>query len=312
MKIGGVTTTERCNLSCKMCPFNGPAAPRRNRTLQPEVVEQFIHEVDPGEDLWFAGTGEFFLDPHAVHYLRRAAGHGLRPHVLTNGQLLTPRLLDDVIASGTKTIRISVDAYDEATYAEIRRGGSFSRIMAACAHLRDRRLHGADIRVEISNTLLAINEGKERSFVEFWRGKADQVNFNAEYHDTFRFRNLFFQPKERVDCDLQLYLLPSGRVSPCCAINILQHVTETDWLPRFPHNTLREIHEIFREMYNDPTSPLRTVCAECQWWVLSYHNEAGLSPYWREVHFEPPLPKTGRLRHFFHRLSRRLFPLPQG
>ena len=216
-------TTDRCNLSCVMCPFNGPGAPRKTETLDPKLVFKFMREIPRGQELWFAGTGEFFMDPHALNHLQLASHLGHEPRVLTNGQRMAPSLIDAVLESGVRQIRFSVDAIDPQSYAHIRRGGSFEDILRTCMYVRSRKPAYPGLRVEVNNTLFKDTIARQSEFVRFWRGKVDQVNFNAEYYDIFNFRNLFFTPGTRVGCQLSLYLLPSGRLSPCCAVNVYQH-----------------------------------------------------------------------------------------
>jgi hypothetical protein len=124
-----------------------------------------------------------------------------------------------------------VDAYDPETYRKIRRGGELSKITDACRYLRARKRDYPDLRVEVNNVLFRkIFQDQER-FVAFWQGLVDAVNFNAEYYDTFHFRNTFIDPGKRVDCHLQLYLLPTGQMAPC-ARQVSKHVRHPRQSPR--------------------------------------------------------------------------------
>src|SRR5689334_14799081 len=111
--VGGVSTTDVCNLSCVMCHFNGPKAVRLDKTLTVEEVRQFVSSVPKGP-LWFAATGDFLVDPNALEHLRTAVTYGHEPCVLTNGQLLTPELIDRMLEIGVRQITLSVDAIDPA------------------------------------------------------------------------------------------------------------------------------------------------------------------------------------------------------
>lgn len=74
--FGSIATTEVCNLSCVMCHFNGPKALKKGRILSPETVERILDQIPAGEEVWFAATGEFFVDPHALDHLRAAVRRG--------------------------------------------------------------------------------------------------------------------------------------------------------------------------------------------------------------------------------------------
>jgi len=283
--VGGITTTEVCNISCVMCHFNGPHAIRKAGTLDPADVHLFLSQLPPGQHVPFASTGEFFMDPHALGHLRAAVEFGHQPSVLTNGLLLTPPLIDEILGIGVRFIAISVDAIDHDQYSRIRRGGDFQAILDACSYLRSKKAEYPDIRVEINNVLFKATFHRQQEYIDFWRGKVDGVSFNAEYHDTFKFRNTLFDRGERVDCQIRAFLLPSGKISPCCAMTVYQHDHDVSWLPHVREMPLDKAQDYLQEMYNDPESPLGQLCKGCDWWILFKHNQRGESPYLRTVSF---------------------------
>jgi len=276
-----------------MCHFNGPSTPKKTRTLAPRLVVKFLREIPPKQVVEFAGTGEFFMDTNALAHLRKAGELGHRPCVLTNGQLLSPELIDAVLEAGVRRIRMSVDEIDPDRYSCIRKGGDLQNVLDACAYLRSRKAAYPDLRVEINCILFAESFPRQSEFVRFWRGRVDQVNFTGEYYEIFKFRNLFFQPSQRVDCRLAVYLLPSGQMSPCCAISVAQHYCRLDWLPDINVTSPAEGYQMFQDMYGNSESQLRQICKKCQWWIL-FANENGKSPYWRPVPLD--LHVTARLR----------------
>ncbi len=289
MQVGGITTTEVCNISCSMCHFNGPTAVRKAGTLNPEQVRQYLAGIPKGQELSFAGTGEFFMDPNALDYLRMAVEYGHKPYILTNGQLLTPSLIDEILAIGVRLIRISVDAIDSDMYSKVRQGGDFSVILAACAYLKEQKAQYPSLRVEINNTRFLNTAKQEAQFVDFWRDKVDVVNFNAEYYDIFKFRNKFFEPTERANCEMSVYLLPTGQMAPCCAMMVYQHYHNVDWLPHIDDTTPEAAYEQFVGLYNDPESDFRkNICSKCDWWIMWAKDEAGNTPYWRSVQLSEP------------------------
>jgi len=282
--MAGITTTEICNLSCVMCHFNGPNATKKSRTLSPDDVLKVLRQIPPGGVVWFAGTGDLFMDPNALDHLRAAVSLGHQPAILTHGQLFTPALLDQLLDIGVRTVRISVDAIDDHHYRKIRRGGELPRILEACSHLRARRSRYPDLVVEITNTLFSNTAKRQQEFVEFWSDKADRVLFNAEYHDTFYFRWLFHRPTQRVNCRISTYVVPSGRIAPCCAMVVHQHDQDVSWLPHIDTHTLEEAYQASCDMYDDPESPLGQLCKKCDWWILHAVNEQeGGSAYFRQV-----------------------------
>lgn len=287
-RMGSIAVTEVCNLTCVMCHFNGPQATRRSRSLRPTAVQSLLRQMPPGETVWFAATGEFFMDPHALDHVRCAGELGLKPAVLTNGLLLTPAVANALLAAGVRLIRMSVDSHAPDEYRKIRRGGELSDVLAHCDYLGQLKTEYPDLRVEINVTLLGRAMGKMDAMIEFWRPRVDQVNFNTEYYDVFRFRQAFFVPKKRTNCEIQLYVMPSGRVAPCCAMAVYQHEHDVSWLPHIDSGrSLEEIYQSLCDLYDDPNSPLAKLCASCDWWML-FHYKDGQTPYLKMVPFDKP------------------------
>ena len=237
-EVGGACTTEVCNLSCVMCHFNGPNAVRLEGTVTVDELRKFASSLPPSPFL-FASTGDFLMDPNALQHLRTVAEFGHEPEVLTNGQLLTPAMADEMLQIGVRKISFSVDAIEPESYRKVRRGGELSNILAICAYLRSKKDQYPDLEVCICNVMFKNTFPRQEEFINFWTGKADVMKFQAEYCDTFKFRNTHFPPGERVDCEIKVFLLPTGHMSPCCAITAHQHNRNLDWLPHI-HDTTPE------------------------------------------------------------------------
>ena len=285
IEIGGVNTTEVCNLTCVMCHFNGPNATRRQRVLTTGEVRKFVGSIPPCQ-LWFASTGDFLMDPHALDHLRAAVEAGHQPCILTNGQLFTPELIDQVLEIGVREIAISVDAIEPDSYRRIRRGGELGNLLRVCQDLKVRKARFPGLKVGVINVLFRKTLERQEDFIRFWTGKVDRVTFQAEYYDTFKFRNTLYEPGERVDCQMRVFLLPNGQMSPCCAMTVYQHEREVEWLPHIANTTPEEALQYFKELYADSGSPLGKLCGQCQWWMMFKHNENGETPFTRVVELD--------------------------
>src|SRR5438067_1079565 len=169
--VGGITTTEVCNITCVMCHFNGPWAPRKQGVLTVAEVQKFLQEIPIGQ-VWFAGTGEFLMDPNARTHLRNACALGHQPCILTNGLLLTPALIDEILEIGVRRIHISVDEILPEKYRKIRIGGDLQIILDACAYLRAQKIRYPDLYVGINVTLFKKTFPRQEEFIAFWRGKS--------------------------------------------------------------------------------------------------------------------------------------------
>lgn len=288
--FNGFATTETCELSCVFCHFNGPNATKKAKTLAPELVEKGLREAPAGRKVHFAATGDFFQDPHAMAHLQKCVELGHPANVLSHGQSMPPSRIDEMLAMGVREFRFSVDHIEPRAYAKIRRGGDLDRVLATIAYLRLRKDQIPDISVEVNCIVIGDTRHRMQEFADFWSDKVDAIHFHAEYYDVLKFRNLFFVPEQRNDCHIQLYVLPSGQIAPCCAMMVQSHENDTSWLPNIADTSLHDAYDKLCDMYEDPTSELGKVCAKCQWWIMWSDQKDGGTPYMRTVRFDVPAP----------------------
>ena len=292
--FNGFATTEKCELSCVFCHFNGPNATKKAEALDPALVEKGLRQVPIGQKVHFAATGDFFQDPHAHDHLRTSIELGHPVNILSHGQSMPPARLEEMLAMGVREFRFSVDHIEPRQYAKIRRGGDLERVLATIDYLRGRKQQIPDISVEINCILIGDAKERLQEFADFWSSRVDAAHFHAEYYDVLKFRNLFYIPDKRNDCHIQLYVLPSGQITPCCAMMVQAHETEVAWLPNIRDVSLQEAYDRLCDMYEDPNSELGKVCAKCQWWVMWSEPKDNCSPYMKSVRFDqadvPALP----------------------
>lgn len=279
-------TTETCELSCVFCHFNGPNAIKKAKTISPELVEKGVRELPAGKTVYFAATGDFFQDPNALQHLRTTIALGHPVHVLSHGQNMPPPLIDDMLAMGVREFRFSVDHIEPAQYAKIRRGGELQRVLDTIDYLTERKAEIADINVEINCILIGDAKERMEEFSEFWRPRIDAINFHAEYYDSLKFRSVFHVPEKRNDCHLQPYVMPSGEITPCCAMMVKAHEEDLTWLPNIRDVSVQEAYDKLCDMYEDPNSELGKICSQCQWWIMWSEVKDGATPYMKQIRFD--------------------------
>ena len=284
-----ISTTEVCDLSCVMCFFNGPKTKRGQRTLTVEQVRRFIEGVPKGPDLWFMGVGELLTDPNALEHIGTASELGHKPCILTNGQLLKEELIDAFLLRGVRLFRFSVDAIDAETFARIRIGGSFQKILDACHYLESRKSIYHDITIEINTIVFGDWEKTIDEYSAFWRGKADYVYFNAEIEKHIKFKKLRHPvPGRRSPCTIGLNIMPSGSYYPCCGLVNLYKIQEFSWLPHIDDHSPTQAYNIFLDLYMDATGEWRDICRKCDLWTYFVCYEDGSSPHLVRVDLRSP------------------------
>ncbi len=120
--------TNRCNLLCETCP-------RTFETLEPpadmswELFTRIVDQVPNIARVVLHGVGEPMLVkdlPRMVKYLKDRGSYVL---FNTNGTLLQPKKFQQIIDTGLDELRVSLDAADRKSYAQIRGKDFFNRIV---------------------------------------------------------------------------------------------------------------------------------------------------------------------------------------
>jgi len=128
--------TNRCNLLCETCP-------RTFEALEPPADmswELFTRIVDQAPGVKRAvlhGVGEPMLVPVLPRMIRYLKARGVYVLFNTNGTLLREKRFRDLIEAGLDELRVSLDAADAASYAQVRGRPFFDRIVRDVRRMRD-------------------------------------------------------------------------------------------------------------------------------------------------------------------------------
>ena len=156
-----IETTRRCNLKCihcKVSPENNEGNYQASE-MSLDVFEKLIPTLRAYRPVvQLSGHGETLLHPKFMHILEQTAAAGCEVTFQTNGTLLTPRKIEEIIRLGVSSIAFSVDAASAELFEKIRRGASFERIIgniAAVAEARERL--GRRVRLGIEFVAMRMN-----------------------------------------------------------------------------------------------------------------------------------------------------------
>lgn len=136
--------TNRCNLLCETCP-------RTFETLEPpadmsfDLFRSIVDQVPALQRAVLHGVGEPMLVRHLPDMIRYLKARGVYVLFNTNGTLLREKRFPDLIESGLDELRVSLDAADAATYAQVRGKPFFDRIVRDVSRFRaHQRERGAE------------------------------------------------------------------------------------------------------------------------------------------------------------------------
>lgn len=132
-----IKPTNVCNHSCYYCAYRadnlqlGKDMNKRDYIPYEKMEEIVDNIVDMGvKAVTFSGGGEPFCYPYLLQTVRRLSQASIKFAALTNGAKLKGELAETFAHKGT-WIRISIDGWDNESYARYRRvdKGEFTRVM---------------------------------------------------------------------------------------------------------------------------------------------------------------------------------------
>ena len=137
MLIVAWETTSACNLLCSYCRARATAEPDPNELGTKEGLA-LIDDVALLKPLLILSGGEPLLRPDIFLLARHAVSKGLRVSLATNGTLLTPELVDEIVSSGVSRVSISLDGSTPEDHDAVRGKGCYLRAMKGIENLRGR------------------------------------------------------------------------------------------------------------------------------------------------------------------------------
>jgi MoaA/NifB/PqqE/SkfB family radical SAM enzyme len=128
--------TNRCNLLCETCP-------RTFEALEPpadmswDLFTRIVDQVPGLKRAVLHGVGEPMLVPELPRMIRYLKARGVYVLFNTNGTLLREKRFRELINSGLDELRVSLDAADARSYAQVRGRPFFDRIVRDVRRMRE-------------------------------------------------------------------------------------------------------------------------------------------------------------------------------
>lgn len=147
-----------CNLSCPSCRPHLFMANREERAKQEIIRDKAVLPLLADKNaaiVYITGSGDAFGSPHFRNLLKQLCDPKFE-HVQitlgTNGQLITPRLWEEIrpLHARFNDITISIDSATPATYERLRRGSTWERLQQSMGILSSARRAGAISRLIVN------------------------------------------------------------------------------------------------------------------------------------------------------------------
>jgi MoaA/NifB/PqqE/SkfB family radical SAM enzyme len=147
--------------------------------MELNVFKKIADEVSahPGAILRIVCDGEPMMHPDFMEIISYARSKGIRPLCLnTNGTLLDERAAKELLRQNVEVIEVSLDALSRDTYARVRIGGDFDKVVANINALLVLR---RDMRSSTKIMVSIIDQPEAKAeipgFKAYWEKRVDRV-----------------------------------------------------------------------------------------------------------------------------------------
>lgn len=176
---------DSCNLSCPSCRSDLIYASKKRQAQIMEIQDEWLAGpvLSKAKLLTVSGNGDPFASNVYMDMLRKISAErypDLHVHFLTNGLLLTRKRWEELsnLHYAAHTISVSIDAAKADTYATVRRGGSFSKLVENLEFVSELRRAGKIESFVIKFVVSATNFREMPDFVRLGkRLGCDMVKF---------------------------------------------------------------------------------------------------------------------------------------
>lgn len=275
-----VELSDRCNLTCPMCPRSFHAG---EGLMAWPLYEKVADEIagHPGTAMVPFFRGESMMHPRFLDAMRLAKDRGIAPvQLVTNATLLTPEASRALIGLRIDFVSLSLDAVSPEAFERQRRGARHAEVMANVeAFLKLREEAGGPLpEVQVSAVETDVTRGEMAAFVARWRGRVDRVRLYEEHSTEGVFGALPDLPSLRRPCgkpltDLVVYC--DGRAALC----------NQDWERRedlgdVNRQTIAEVwrspaYQRVRQLHLEGREAEEPSCRGCGHWA-QYYREGGI------------------------------------
>lgn len=134
-----IEVTNKCNLNCSTCMRNVWEAKFGNMTERTfERILAGLEDFSEAE-IFFGGYGEPLSHPNILRMVERAKAQGHRVSLITNGILLTERVIEKLIDLHLDMLWVSLDGASPECYADVRLGDALPVVLENLKRLQTKK-----------------------------------------------------------------------------------------------------------------------------------------------------------------------------
>lgn len=175
---------KRCNLDCIMCGskyIDGMTVMEIEKTVN-SLFKEINKNINDVRRLFLSANGEPLLSRGVLNILKETANikdNKIAIEILSNGNLLTPDIFDQIKHNNFFSMSFSVDAASKETYENIRRKGNWDQLMKNLAYISQLRGESKIRHFGINMTVMEMNYRQIYDFIKLGEQLGcDQVQFH--------------------------------------------------------------------------------------------------------------------------------------
>jgi len=168
-----IQTKSGCNASCVICPQRTIQALFQPAEIEARLYERIVEQCagEPGlRGVGFVLQNEPLADAalfDRIRHFRRRVTAPVTTFVATNGTLLTPEAVSDLLSSGLDVLHVSCNGFEKADYEAVNRGKCWETFVANLGHLLAQDLSRLAVMVSFVRSAL-YPEAVDRA-IAHWR-----------------------------------------------------------------------------------------------------------------------------------------------
>jgi radical SAM protein with 4Fe4S-binding SPASM domain len=272
-----ISVTNVCDMACSMCPHSAYVKSKNfdKKYIDFELYKRIADEVGRNHGMIrLLGWGEALQHPELVKMVDYAKMKGVKYiNLITNGKALSREISEALIKASLDIIEVSLDAYNEETYLEIRRNKFFNLIknnIFDFVKIRNQLHANTYVTVGIIDQPKVKNEIED--FKNYWLKHVDDVIVRRFRNFKGHVKEYLIEPEKRSPCRClwaRFNITPEGKVTICY----------DDWESKYIVGNLTDINSTISNIWqNELFKNYRKahlegkafgLCKDCKDWVAS-------------------------------------------
>jgi MoaA/NifB/PqqE/SkfB family radical SAM enzyme len=204
-----------------MCPYSDLEKAGAPNRMEEDLYSKILAELEKVRTIrsfTLMLQNEPLLDTKIADRVReakKAFNDTVSINITTNGSLLTPKRINELIEANTDTLSVSIDAFREDTYKAIHKRIEFSKVINNVQLLLK---HNPRPKVIVKFLKQQANKGEEKAFINHWKALGADLLIHSVVNraGTLKAFNYIVRPETRPIKLLIRRIL--NKTFPCCPL----------------------------------------------------------------------------------------------